>query len=193
MKNLIAANWKMNPNSQKEAEEIFFALGGPASGWNGVEVVVCPPFVYIPILNPKPYALNPKIALGAQNVFYEEKGAFTGEISCAMLKDLGVEYVIIGHSERRKYFGETDEIINKKIKKALQAQLKIIFCIGETAQERDAGKKNEILENQIKKGLADISNEPYGEQATKFTARGFACLFDNYYRCFWHNNVCGCG
>jgi len=155
MKNLIVANWKLNPTTKQEAENIFSALGGPASGWNGenVEMVICPPFLYIPVFK----NLNPEITLGAQNIYFEEKGAFTGEISALMLKDLGVEYVIIGHSERRKYFGETDEIINKKIKSALQAGLKVIFCIGETAEEREAGKKNEVLERQIKIGLEGIN------------------------------------
>jgi triosephosphate isomerase len=111
MKNLIVANWKMNPVSQKEAKDIFDKIKKGAENLNS-EVVVCPPPVFFPLLKGLP--------LGAQNVFYEEKGAFTGEISPAMLKDLGIEYVIIGHSERRKYFGETDEAINKKIKKSLE-------------------------------------------------------------------------
>ncbi|OGZ78861.1 MAG: triose-phosphate isomerase [Candidatus Staskawiczbacteria bacterium RIFOXYD2_FULL_37_9] len=157
MKNLIAANWKMNPNSQKEAKEIFFAIVGPASGWDGVEVVICPPNIYLPVL--KNIAMSDvALKLGAQNIYFEDKGAFTGEISVAMLTDLGVEYVIIGHSERRKYFGETDETVNKKIKMALASGLKIIFCVGETAGERDAGKKNEVLERQLKIGLLDIEN-----------------------------------
>lgn len=147
MKNLIAANWKMNPISQKEAEEFFKSIKTGVKETNA-EVVVCPPFVYLPILKGLP--------LGAQNCFYEETGAFTGEVSPAMLKDSGVEYVIIGHSERRKYFGETDETINKKIIKALAAGLKIIFCIGETAEERDTGKKNEVLQKQTQQGLKDI-------------------------------------
>ena len=152
MKNIIAANWKMNPGSQKEAEKIFSGYGGPAGGWNEekVEVIICPPFVYIPLLKGLP--------LGAQNIYFEDKGAFTGEVSPAMLKDLGVEYVIIGHSERRKYFGENDETVNKKIKTSLDAGLKVIFCIGETAEERDAGKKDEVLERQTKIGLAGIGN-----------------------------------
>ena len=153
MKNLIVANWKMNPNSQKEAKEIFDAIRDGVKGIKS-EVVVCPPSVYL-------YASvfgEGVVVMGGQNIYFEEKGAFTGEISAEMLKDLGVEYVMIGHSERRKYFGETDEIINKKIKKALEAGLKVIFCIGETAEERDAGKKNEVLERQIKIGLRDIEN-----------------------------------
>jgi len=147
MKNLIVGNWKMNPNSQKESKEIFDAIREGVRELN-LEVVICPPFVYLSELK--------DLSLGAQNVFYEEKGAFTGEISAEMLKDLKVEYVIIGHSERRKYFAETDEIINKKIKTALKTGLKVIFCIGETAEQRDAGKKNEVLENQIKNGLQGI-------------------------------------
>ena len=98
------------------------------------------------------------LTLGAQNVYFEEKGAFTGEISVAMLKDLKVEYVIIGHSERRKYFGETDENINKKVKKALEAGLKVIFCIGETAEENINNQKKEVLEKQIKRGLDGIND-----------------------------------
>jgi len=153
MHNLIAANWKMNPISQEEARNLFNSIK-KGIGSAQAEVVICPPFLYLPAIAEG----NGGLALGAQNIFWEEKGAFTGEISGAMLKDLGVEYVIIGHSERRKYFGETDEIVNKKIKKALESGLKVIFCIGETAEERDAGKKNKILERQIKNGLADIEN-----------------------------------
>ena len=153
MKNLIVANWKMNPASQKEAKIIFDAIRDGVKGLKA-EVVVCPPYVCL-------YASafgEGVVSMGAQNMFYEDKGAFTGEISGAMIKDLGAEYVIIGHSERRKYFGETDEIVNKKIKKALEIGLKVIFCIGETAEERDAGKKNEVLERQIKQGIAGVDN-----------------------------------
>jgi triosephosphate isomerase len=148
MKNLIVANWKCNPTSQEEAKNIFDGIKKGVKGSNA-EVVVCPPFIYLTQLK--------GIALGAQNIFYEDKGAFTGEISAQMLKGSGVEYVIIGHSERRKYFGETDEVINKKIKKALETGLKVIFCIGETTEERDAGKKNEVLQKQIRKGLTGIA------------------------------------
>jgi len=152
MKNLVVANWKMNPSSQKEAKEIFDAIRDGVRGLKS-GVVICPPSVYL-------YASifgEGVVSMGAQNVHFEEKGAFTGEISVSMLEDLKVEYVIIGHSERRKYFGETDEVINKKIKKALETGLKVIFCIGETAEEKDAGKKNEVLEKQIKIGLDGIS------------------------------------
>jgi triosephosphate isomerase len=153
MKNLIVANWKMNPTTQKEAKDIFDAIRDGSKGLNA-EVVVCPPAVYL-------YASGfgeGIIAMGAQNVFYEDKGAFTGEISPAMFKDLGVEYVIIGHSERRKLFGETNEDINKKIKKSLEVGLKVIFCIGETAEENIDARRDETLSRQIKQGLAGIDN-----------------------------------
>ena len=156
MKNLIVANWKLNPTTKEEAENIFKEIilrlrsGQENGAGDKTEVVVCPPFVYIPLLK--------GITLGAENVYSEEKGAFTGEVSPLMLKNLGVEYVIIGHSERRKFFGETDELINKKIKKSLEDGLKVIFCIGETEEERNAGRKNEVLERQIKNGLAGVEN-----------------------------------
>lgn len=148
MKNLIVANWKMNPVSKKEALDIFEGIKNMAG--ENAEVVVCPPFVYLSELK--------GLAIGAQNIYFEEKGAFTGEVSVAMLKDLGVEYVIIGHSERRKYFSETDEIINKKIKATLEAGLKVIFCIGETLEEMEAGRKEEVLERQLKAGLDRITD-----------------------------------
>jgi len=150
MKNLIAANWKMNPNTQKEAKDLFEEVKNGVNNFKNCEVVVCPPNIYLSVLNGLP--------LGAQNMFYEDKGAYTGEISAEMLRSSNVEYVIIGHSERRKYFGETDEVINKKIKVALAVGLKVIFCIGETAEERSAGQKEQVLEKQIKLGLAGISN-----------------------------------
>jgi triosephosphate isomerase len=149
MQNLIVANWKLNPETKEEAKDIFDKIKAGVKGLKA-EVVICPPFVYLALLK--------GLTLGAENVFYEEKGAFTGEISPIMVKGLGVRYAIIGHSERRKYFGETNETVNKKIKKAIEDGLKIIFCIGETAEERDAGKKNEVLEEQIKIGLNGVEN-----------------------------------
>lgn len=149
MKNLIAANWKMNPVSKKEAEYIFKGIKKGIKSAKA-EVVICPPAIFLSELK--------GLTLSAQNIYFEDKGAFTGEISAAMLKDLGVEYVIIGHSERRKYFGETDESVNKKIKKALETGLKVIFCIGETSEDRGAGKKNEVLERQLKVGLFGMEN-----------------------------------
>ena len=147
MENLIVGNWKLNPITKKEAEDLFEGIKKEIKGVKA-EVVICPPFAWLSALK--------GLTIGAQNCFWEEKGAFTGEISPAMLKDLGVEYVIIGHSERRKYFGETDEVVNKKIKAALSAGLKIIFCIGETVEERNAGKTEEVLKRQTQEGLKDI-------------------------------------
>jgi triosephosphate isomerase len=146
MKHLIVANWKMNPSSQKEAKTLFDAIKKRAKSKN-VEVVICPPFLYLPLLKGLP--------LGGQNIFWEEKGAFTGEISALQLKDLNVEYVLIGHSERRKYFHETNEIVNKKIKLALSVGLSIIFCVGENATE----DKSAVLDQQITEGLKNVSRE----------------------------------
>ena len=148
MKTLIVANWKMNPQTAKEAKKLFDAVKKGAKNKN-TDIVICPPFVYLPLLKGLP--------LGAQNIFWEEKGAFTGEICAAQLKDLKIKYVIIGHSERRKYFGETNEQINKKIKKALDRDINPIFCIGETLEENRAEKKSEVLERQITEGLHGVS------------------------------------
>lgn len=144
-KYIIAANWKMNPSTGKEAKKLFESVKNKAKGLKNVEVVICPPFVYLPLLK--------GLSLGAQNIFYKEKGAFTGEISPLMLKDLGVKYVIVGHSERRQYLNETNEVINKKIKQALVAGLKLIFCIG----EQEGENKIEVLEKQISEGLKGVS------------------------------------
>ncbi len=151
MKALIIANWKCNPTTQKEAKEIFDAVKKGARTVKDAEIVICPPFLYLPLLK--------GLTLGAQNIFWEDKGAFTGEISGVMLKDFKVEYVIIGHSERRKYFNETDQVINKKLKIAISANLKPIFCVGETLEEMQGEKKSEVLERQITEGLKNISRE----------------------------------
>lgn len=151
MKRLIIGNWKMNPSSLEEAKKLFVEVKNGTRGLKNVETVMCPPFVYLPLFK----GLN----LGAQNTFYEEKGAFTGEISPLMLKNLGIKYVILGHSERRKVFGEIDEKINKKIKRALASRLKVIFCVGENKEEWEKGKKSEVLTEQIKKGLSGVTGK----------------------------------
>jgi triosephosphate isomerase (TIM) len=138
MKTLIVANWKMNPLTLAEAKGLFASLARAIRNVKKTEVVVCPPFVYIPQSDRMKYELQ----MGAQDCFWEEKGAFTGEISPLMLRDIGCRYVIIGHSERRKYQRETGEMINKKIKAALAAGLKPILCIASL--------------NQLKKELKDI-------------------------------------
>jgi triosephosphate isomerase len=152
MKHLIIGNWKMNPTSQKDARDLLVAIKNGCQHITS-EVVICPPNPYLILLR------DLGLPLGAQNACFEERGPFTGEISALIVKDLGVEYVILGHSERRKYFNETDEIVNKKIKSALRAGLKVIFCVGETIAERDGGKKNEVLGNQIREGLNGIIND----------------------------------
>lgn len=155
---IIVGNWKMNPSTKKEAENIFLGVKKEIQKHshllNKVKVVICPPFVYLPFLSR--LKGKSKISLGAQNVFFEEKGAFTGEISAPMLFDLGVEYVIIGHSERDRYFGETDLMANKKTKSVLKFKMKPIVCIGETKKE----SKNQIfkiLKKQITLTLRDLS------------------------------------
>jgi triosephosphate isomerase len=149
MKPLIVANWKMNPQTEKEAKELFNSVKAGVRNIKMAEVVICPPFIYLASIKGE----------GAQNCCWEEKGAYTGEISALMLKDLGVEYVILGHSERRKYFKETDEEINKKIKKAIGAGLKVILCIGESAEEWKEGKKSQVLKAQLENDLDKIARE----------------------------------
>jgi len=151
---LIVANWKCNPQSQSEAKNLFDSVKQGIKNIKDAEVVICPPFVYLPAVA----SGEGGFVFGAQDCFWEQKGAYTGEISAAMLKDLDAKYVIIGHSERRKHFGETDEIINKKIKAALSAGLKVIFCVGETEEERNNGEAEKIVKRQLSEGLKEISN-----------------------------------
>ena len=157
-KPIIAANWKMNIGPSEAANFIksFLPL---VDGVNGAcDIVIVPPFVSIPAVSE---ALNSStsVRLGAQNVSQYNNGAYTGEISTVMLKELFVGYVVLGHSERRQYFGETDEIINEKLKKALTDNLKPLFCIGETLEERDGGKLETVLERQVVKGMDGLTDE----------------------------------
>ncbi|CAG0927553.1 triosephosphate isomerase (TIM) [Thermoflexales bacterium] len=152
---IIAGNWKMNKNVA-EAVELVRALREAAAAVEKVEMVVCPPFVSLAAV--KDALAGSKIGLGAQNVYWEEKGAFTGEISPLMLKDL-VTYVIIGHSERRQYFGETDATVNKRVKAALAHGLTPILCVGETLAQREAGETSAVVSNQVINGLAGFSAE----------------------------------
>ncbi|OGP53319.1 MAG: triose-phosphate isomerase [Deltaproteobacteria bacterium RBG_13_52_11b] len=152
----IAGNWKMN-KTVTEAVDLVRELKASLSRVEGVEIAVAPPFT---ALYPVSQELkHSPIRLAAQNVFHEEKGAFTGEVSPAMLKDVGCEYVIIGHSERRQLFGETDETINRKMRSALNQGLKPIFCIGETLSEREGEKTFSVIERQVQGGLRSIGEE----------------------------------
>ncbi|MBI2523212.1 triose-phosphate isomerase [Candidatus Woesearchaeota archaeon] len=154
MKALIAANWKMNKDI-KEAVSFVKSFEKLIKNAKNIDIVICPPFTLFSELNQ--LLKNSKIKLGAQNMHFEDKGTFTGEISPLMLKDAGCEYVILGHSERRQYFNETDDLINKKVKSALRHNLKPILCIGETLQQRDNNKTREIIENQLINCLNDIN------------------------------------
>ena len=155
MKPFIAANWKMNhtpSTAVKFIEELKSRLKGGFS-----EVVIFPPFPLLPSVGER--LSGSSIKLGAQNLHWEEKGAFTGEVSSDMLIELGVEFVIIGHSERRTYFHETDEIVNLKLKRALAAGLKPVLCIGETLEERERGKTYDKLRFQLDADLSGINPE----------------------------------
>jgi len=149
------ANWKMY-KTIKEAKNFLQDFIPLIQGINDREIGIAPTFVCLESMSKE--LKNTNIKLGAQNAFYETKGAYTGEISPVMLKDLDVEYVIIGHSERRKYFHETDEIINRKIKACMNEKLKVIFCIGETIEERQSNKTFNVLKNQIEKGLEGVKD-----------------------------------
>ena len=151
MKPLIVANWKMNPPNQKEAKRLFSLVKNRLRKVKRTEAIICPPFLYLSMLD----GSSP----GSQNCFWEKKGAYTGEVSPAMLRNLGCKYVIVGHSERRKYLAETDEMINKKIKAALKEKLNPILCVGETRTERDRGKTETVLKRQIISDLKNISGE----------------------------------
>lgn len=154
-KKVIAGNWKMNklPN---EAIDFIDRLT-PLLKDTKNEVVVCVPYtdLFYALLT----AQGTNIKIGAQNMHFEEKGAYTGEVSAQMLKSIGVEYVIIGHSERRQYFNETDETVNKKVKTAFKHELKPIVCVGETLEQREAGKAEEIITNQTEKALEGLTDE----------------------------------
>ncbi len=152
-KPIIAGNWKMHYKID-EAVKVAHELKGLVKDAKA-DVVICAPYLQLPALVKELKGSN--VHVGAQNMHYEEKGAFTGEIAPEMLTDLGVEYVIIGHSERRQYFNETDETVNLKLKAAYRHSLKPILCVGESLEEREAGTTKDIIENQINKAFLEIS------------------------------------
>ncbi len=155
-KAVIAGNWKMNM-TPAQAKALIGDLKPLVEGKNGCEIIVCVPFVDLAAAVEA--VSETAIKVGAQNVHYAEKGAFTGEISADMLKEVGAEYVVIGHSERRQYFGETDLTVNKRVTAAVRAGLKPILCVGELLEQRDLGITNEIVAMQTKIALSGISAE----------------------------------
>lgn len=154
-KAIIAGNWKMN-KTPKEAKELLNQII-PLVKDADCEVVACVPYVDLSVAIEATEGTNVKI--GAENCHWEEKGAFTGEISTGMLKEMGVEYVVLGHSERRQYFGETDETVNKRTKAALKAGLKPIVCVGELLWERECNITEEVIARQIKLDLWSVTEE----------------------------------
>lgn len=154
-KKIIAGNWKMN-KTPSEAVQFVNELKGKVADAEA-DVVVCPTFVCLPAVVEATKGTNIKV--GAQNIHWADNGAFTGEISGEMLKEVGVDYAIIGHSERRQYFGETDETVNNRLKAALKYDLIPIVCVGELLEERENGTTNEVLERQTVGALKDIEPE----------------------------------
>ncbi len=158
-KKVIAGNWKMNKTNEEAKEFLDEFIPLVANTEN--EVIICAPFVELKCLVKRTQGTNIKI--GAQNMHWEESGAYTGEISANMLKSIGVEYVIIGHSERRQYFAETDETVNKKVKSAHANGLKPIVCVGETLAQREQGLTNEIITEQTKLALEGLTRRTSGK------------------------------
>ena len=154
VKYLIAGNWKMNKVTS-DASDLAKEIQHQAGNQTAVNVVVCPPFTSLQSVSN--LIKDSNVQLGAQNMSAESSGAFTGEVSAEMLRDLLTNYVILGHSERRAYYGETDEVVNRKVHAALENSLKPIFCVGETLEQREAGQTLSIIQDQIKSGLIHVT------------------------------------
>ncbi|MCI0707527.1 MAG: triose-phosphate isomerase [Ignavibacteriae bacterium] len=153
---IIAGNWKMNKDLSETKGLLNDLKTKVGAGLGGVQVIVCPPFTSLALA--AELLKGSTIKLGAQNMYFEDEGAFTGEVSPKMLKSAGCEYVILGHSERRQIFGETNELINKKVKKALASGLLPIVCVGETLDEREKNITDQVVTSQVKGALREISS-----------------------------------
>lgn len=151
---VVAGNWKMN-TTISEAATLAAGVRDGAAAVPGVELVLCPPFVSLAAV--KDAVAGSAVQVGAQNMYFEESGAFTGEVSPGMLQGL-CDYVILGHSERRQLFGETDELVNSKVKAAQAAGLKPILCVGESLEQREQGRASEVISNQVRVGLAEVGD-----------------------------------
>ncbi|CAH2030673.1 triose-phosphate isomerase [Trichlorobacter ammonificans] len=151
---VIAGNWKLFKNLS-ETRELLQELAPRVAGVSGVEIIVAP--VFTALTTAVQAAMGTTIRVAAQDCFWEEEGAFTGEVAPGLLKDAGCSHVIIGHSERRQYFGETDATVNRKIKAACAAGLTVLFCVGETLAEREAGTTFTVIETQLRTGLAGVT------------------------------------
>jgi len=153
---IVAGNWKMNC-LQSEAEDLVELLIDRKGLTKTVDVVLAPPFTALSIVRKLISVSGSEVQLAGQNIHFESRGAWTGEISAAMLKDSGCKYVILGHSERRSYFHEDDALINKKIKAALKHDLHVIFCVGESLEQRERNETHGVVESQLKVGLEDLA------------------------------------
>lgn len=160
-KKIVAGNWKMN-KTYEEGLALVSEIANmvPDEVNNDATIVLCPPFPFLAGIA-KALAGNDKIKLGAQNCYQKESGAYTGEVSAAMLKSVGVEYVILGHSERRQYFNEDNQLLEAKVKAALVQGLKPIFCVGESLEQREQELTFEIIQTQLKEGIFNLSNEEF--------------------------------
>ena len=164
-KPIIAGNWKMH-KTVSESLELVSDLCNLTAGITNVEIVVCPTFT---ALYPVRMAIcDGPLRLGAQNMHWEKQGAFTGEIAPGMLKDLGCVYVIVGHSERRQYFGENDDTVNKKVTAAFANRLTPIMCVGETLEQREAGITEGVIGRQVRQGLTGLTQEQVGSMVIAY-------------------------
>lgn len=159
-KNVIAGNWKMN-KVLSEANQFMDEVAKQTPSSEQVETIVCAPFPFLPSMVEK--AKGSDIKIGAQNMYYEENGAFTGEVSPVMLNDLGVTHVVLGHSERREHFAETDESVNKKAHAAFNHNLTPIICVGETLEQREQNETSEHVKNQVQKALEGLTTDQIAE------------------------------